>query len=199
MTASSVLSVALRSFPLLSAIVGEKAALEALASRVTWPNGRYRNDPVGFCIHVLGFAPTGKQIEILHAVRDHQRVAIPAGRKVGKSRLLAAIALWWYCAWDDATVVICAPSERQITEITWYDLVGLFHESGRCLECTVRYTNGPSPASTPPKSMESSPRVFARASALGKEELSGLPRGTPTTHAASRARTSSGSSMRPAA
>jgi hypothetical protein len=130
---------------LLEAIVREKFAAEVEAARVTFPTSKYRYDPVGFCISVLGFAPTSRQILILEAVRDHQRVAIPSGRKTGKSRSLAAIALWWFCCWDDATVVIVAPCERQITEVTWYDLVGLFHASGRCLACAVRDPDGPRP------------------------------------------------------
>ena len=137
--------------PLLSCLVREKDAAEAAARRVTFPTGKYGGDPVGFCEDVLGFAPTGRQIEILEAVRDQDRVAIPKGRKTGGSRLLAAIAQWHFTLWDDATVVLVAPSERQIAEVVWYDLVGLYHASGRCLACVARAPDGPRPCphSTP--------------------------------------------------
>lgn len=131
--------------PVLEAVVRLKFEEERAAGRVTFPSPKYARDPVLFCTEVLGFAPTGKQVEILEAVRDHDRVAIPAGRKVGKSRILAALALWWFTQFDDSTIVIVAPCERQITEITWYDLVGLFHESGRCLSCAIRNPDGPRP------------------------------------------------------
>ncbi len=137
--------------PALDALLGAKYAAELAASRVTWPSSKYAADPVGHCIDVQGFAPTGRQIEICEAVRDHDRVAIPSGRKTGKSRILAALALWHFSQHDDATVVCVAPSERQIAEVVWYDLVGLFHASGRCLACVTRDPDGPRPCphSTP--------------------------------------------------
>ena len=139
------------STPLLEHLVAEKYSAELAASRVTWPSSKYASDPVGHCIDVQGFAPTGRQIEICEAVRDHDRVAIPSGRKTGKSRILAALALWHFSQHDDATVVCVAPSERQIAEVVWYDLVGLFHASGRCLACVTRDPDGPRPCahSTP--------------------------------------------------
>jgi hypothetical protein len=130
---------------MLAPLLREMRVAELAASRVTWPSSRYGGDPVGFCSDVLGFAPTGAQIEILEAVRDHDRVALPSGRKTGKSRILAALALWHFSRWDDATVVLVAPSERQIAEVVWYDMVGLFHASGRCLACFVRDGYGPRP------------------------------------------------------
>lgn len=137
--------------PLLESLVREKDAAEASARRVTFPTPKYGGDPVGFCQDVLGFAPTGRQIEILEAVRDNDRVAIPSGRKTGKSRILAALAQWHFTLWEDATVVLVAPSERQIVEVVWYDLVGLYHASGRCLSCVARQPDGPRPCphSTP--------------------------------------------------
>ena len=139
------------STPLLECLVREKEAAELNASRATFPTSKYAGDFVGFCQDVLGFAPTGRQIEILEAVRDHDRIAIPKGRKTGGSRLLALMALAHFCAHEDATVVLVAPSERQIAEVVWYDLVGLYHASGRCLACVARDPVGPRPCphSTP--------------------------------------------------
>jgi phage terminase large subunit len=129
----------------VNAALAMKHEDERLARLVTFPSAVYGRDPARFCLEVLGFAPTRRQIEILEAVRDHERVAIPAGRKVGKSRTLAALALWWFCMWEDATVVLVAPSERQITEVTFYDLVALFHNSGRCIACRSRNPDGMRP------------------------------------------------------
>jgi len=59
------------------------------------PYPQYANDPVGFFRNVLGVEPWGRhpglpadeasQIDILEAVRDHDRVAVRSGHKVSKS------------------------------------------------------------------------------------------------------------------
>jgi hypothetical protein len=131
--------------PMLERLVAEKYSAELAASRPSFPTAKYASDPVAFCTEILGFAPTGKQVAILEGVRDHDRVAIPSGRKTGKSRILAALALWWFSQHDDATVVLVAPSERQIVEVVWYDLVGLYQQSGRCLQCVTRDPDGARP------------------------------------------------------
>jgi phage terminase large subunit len=138
-------AVSLRPHPVLELVHGIKQEEESTEGLITWPSTRYAEDPAAFCIEVLGFAPTRRQLDVFEAVRAHQRVAIPAGRKVGKSRLLAALALWHFSLYEDATVVIVAPCERQIVEITWHDLVALFHASGVCLRCKLLDPDGPRP------------------------------------------------------
>jgi len=119
---------------------------EARASdSLIWPSPRYRNDATAFALDVIGQAPTKRQAELFEAVRDHERVAVPKGRKTGGSSALATLALCHYCSHEDATVVVCAPSERQIAEIVFFDLIAQFHGSGRCLVCKMREPNGPRP------------------------------------------------------
>jgi phage terminase large subunit len=55
------------------------------ATRLRFPTPAYQTDPVGFCRNILGVEPWSAQIEILEAVRDHPRVAVRSGHKVGKA------------------------------------------------------------------------------------------------------------------
>ena len=45
-------------------------------------------DPVWFAQNVIGVEPWSKQKELLYAVRDHDRVAVRSGHKVGKALAL---------------------------------------------------------------------------------------------------------------
>jgi phage terminase large subunit len=102
-------------------------------NEIKWPNTRYQQDPVLFCREILGMPnpdggdpvalePWHKQIEILEAVRDHKRVAICSGHKVGKSTTLAILALWFYCSFDRARVVMTSVTSRQVDEILWREV-----------------------------------------------------------------------------
>jgi phage terminase large subunit len=83
---------------------------------------RYREDPVAFAIEVLGIKPWSKQIEILRAVLRHKRVAVVSGHKCGKSTALAILALWFYCSFPGARVVITATTDRQVNGIIWREI-----------------------------------------------------------------------------
>lgn len=88
-----------------------------------WPDARYRDDPVAFCREVLGVPvwgddSTGMRAMAL-AVRDSRRTAVRAGRKVSKSFIAAAIALWWFCVYDDAEVTLTSTTDRQVNGILW--------------------------------------------------------------------------------
>lgn len=91
----------------------------ASANTVRWPSPRYRKDPVAFAREVLGVEPWDKQVEILEAVRDHKRVAVRSGHKVSKSHSAAIIALWFFCSFPDARVVMTSVTARQVDEILW--------------------------------------------------------------------------------
>lgn len=112
----------------------ERAALRAIAR--ARPNGgsfaRFHDDPVGFCRDVLGFEPwegtredgelVGQQ-RIMREVAENDFVTVPAGRAVGKSRLDAALALW-FCLTrgPNARVILTAPTYRQVQLILWEEI-----------------------------------------------------------------------------
>lgn len=102
--------------------IAECRRLAGEARRVVWPSNRWRDDPVGFAREVLGVEPWAKQIEILEAVRDHKRVSVRSGHKCGKSNTAAIIALWFYCAFPDARVVLSSVTSRQVDAILWREV-----------------------------------------------------------------------------
>ena len=79
-------------------------------------------DVVGFAIRVLGIMPWSRQAEILEALREWKRIGVVSGHKTGKSTALAIIALWFYCSFPNARVVITATSDRQVNGIIWREI-----------------------------------------------------------------------------
>ncbi len=88
----------------------------------TWPSAKYREDPCAFARDVLGVKLWSKQVEILEAIRDHKRVAVKSGHKVSKSFTLAVAALWFFCSFPDARVVMSSVTSRQVDAILWREL-----------------------------------------------------------------------------
>lgn len=111
------------------------AQLTVANSNVRFPNTRYQADPVRFAREVLGVQPWHKQIEILEAVRDHRRVAVKSGHKVSKSHTAGIVALWFYCSFPDARVIMTSTTARQVDQILWRELRMMRARSGRCLDC----------------------------------------------------------------
>jgi len=96
--------------------------LAAAATAVRFPTARWSQDPVGFAQDVLGASPWWRQVEILNAVRDHDRVTVRSGHKVGKSNTAALLALWFYCSFEDARVLLTSTTARQVEDILWREL-----------------------------------------------------------------------------
>lgn len=92
------------------------------ASDHTWPSPRYREDPIAFCREVLGVEPWAAQVAVLEALRDFKRVAVASGHKCGKSTTAIIAALWFYCSFDDARVILTATTSRQVDAILWREL-----------------------------------------------------------------------------
>lgn len=104
-------------------------------TRTRFPSERYRANPVGFFREVLGVEPWSRQIEIINAVRDHARVAVCSGHKISKSLTAAGLALWFYCSYQDARVVMTSTTSRQVDQILWRELRMLRARGGRCVDC----------------------------------------------------------------
>lgn len=66
----------------------------------------------------------GRQRDLLTSVRDYDRVAVKAGRKVSKSYSIAIIALWWVLA-NDGRVLMTSSSFEQLKGIVWPELSAL--------------------------------------------------------------------------
>jgi hypothetical protein len=129
----------------IEALYELKLEEERARGQVTWPSPKYAHDILGFCGEVLGFAPTAWQAACLTAIAEKDIIAVRSGRKLGKSRVQAAAALWAFTKDPDATVVFVAPTESQIQRIVYYDFLQLHGQSGRCLSCKLRNPGGPRP------------------------------------------------------
>ena len=111
-----------------------RAQLE-VTTRIRFPSPRYQQDPVAFAREILGVEPWEKQREILEAVRSHPRVAVKSGHKVSKSHSAAIVALWYYCSFPDARVVMTSTTARQVDQILWRELRMIRARGGRCTDC----------------------------------------------------------------
>ena len=105
------------------------------STRIRFPSAKYRDDPVGFARDILGVEPWSRQIELLEALRDYDRVACKSGRRVSKSNSAGIAALWWYCTREDARVIMTSTTARQVDQILWLEVKKLRARSGRCTAC----------------------------------------------------------------
>ncbi|WP_437606265.1 hypothetical protein WMF20_35435 [Sorangium sp. So ce834] len=121
------------------------AGLLAIAHAATvpsWPSEKYRNDPVAFFREVLGIEPWDRQLEVIEAIRDHDRVSVRAGQKVSKTNTVVGAALWFYCSYEPALVQMTSVTARQVNTILWRELKFEVARSGRCAECRARDFTG---------------------------------------------------------
>jgi phage terminase large subunit len=114
----------------------------ALTTRIRFPSPRYREDPVAFFREILGVEPWSRQLDIIDAIRSHPRVAVCSGHKVSKSHTAAGIALWYYCSFPDARVVMTSTTSRQVDQILWRELRMMRARSGRCVDCKAADPDG---------------------------------------------------------
>jgi hypothetical protein len=94
---------------------------------------------VGFAHDILGIELWGRQVDIATAVVAHDQVAVRGAQKVGKSNTAAVLALWWYCSFDDARVMLSATTEMQVNRVLYRELRRLITRSGRCVPCRADY------------------------------------------------------------
>lgn len=110
-----------------------------------WPSERWLERPDLFFLEVLGVRPWAKQLEAIRLIRDHPRVAIKSGHKVSKSHTAAGIALWFFCTFLDARVVMSSVTARQVDRILWRELRMMHARSGRCADCKESAPRGATP------------------------------------------------------
>lgn len=93
---------------------------------VTWPSPRWRDDPVGFAREVLGIELWSAQIEIVESIRDNRNTTVRSGHKCGKSTALAVAALWFFCSFERARVLMTAVKASQVDEVMWKEVRRLY-------------------------------------------------------------------------
>lgn len=120
-----------------------------MSSRIRFPCKRYQDDPLAFFREILGVEPTAsgdwgvwrKSLDLIEAVRDHDRVAVKAGRKVSKSWTIAGLALWYYCSFEDARVIMTSTTAQQVERVLWLEISRLYARSGKCIACKTADPN----------------------------------------------------------
>lgn len=86
------------------------------------PLSQYVDDPVGFCLDVLGITPWDGQVEIMEAVRDNPRVSVAACYASGKTFTAAVLVLWWIHTRRPAMIITTAPTGRQVKTLLWREV-----------------------------------------------------------------------------
>ena len=89
---------------------------------------RSRDEPGWFFDNVLGVEPYAKQLEIVDALRDNQRVAVVGCNGSGKDWMSARIMLWWQSVHYPAITVVLGPTHRQVSDIVWKEARSSFLE-----------------------------------------------------------------------
>lgn len=94
-----------------------------------WPAPQYQREPVKFVRERLGEEPLPHQVDILNAIRNAKfdgtgivKVAVRSGQKTGKTKLLAWIALWFYCSFHEAKVYMTASTGEQVGRVPYEEL-----------------------------------------------------------------------------
>lgn len=106
-------------------------ALARAAARQTGGSfAKYADEPVAFVRDLLGQEPWSKQIAILEGLnRPRARVAVKACHASGKSWTAAAAASWFLTTTPGSVVITTAPTARQVEEILWREIRGLYRAS----------------------------------------------------------------------
>jgi phage terminase large subunit len=76
-------------------------------------------DPVRFVREVLRDDPWPVQEEILRSVANHTQTAVKACHSSGKTRIAAAVMLWWIARFKDGIAVTTAPTREQVQKLLW--------------------------------------------------------------------------------
>jgi len=81
---------------------------------------RSKADPAYFWRWTLGSETVyDKQIQMVEAVRDHNRVAVVGANGTGKDWQSARIMLWWQSVYNPSITVVLGPTHRQVSDIIW--------------------------------------------------------------------------------
>jgi hypothetical protein len=88
-----------------------------------------RDDPAAFFRKVLGIEPWSRQLDVINAVRDHDRVAVRSGHKVSKSNTAAGLALWYVTCFPNSRVPMTSSTFAQVRKILWRELRLLYQNA----------------------------------------------------------------------
>ncbi len=119
----------------ISAALDALKELHAIESGIRWPSTRYQADPAAFARNIIGQPVWSRQVEILEAVRDYDRVSVRSGHKIGKSNTAGILAWWFFSSFVDARVVLTSVTARQVDAVLWREVKKMRAKAGRCVDC----------------------------------------------------------------
>jgi len=100
--------------------------IDGLDPDIGYDLSAYRDDPCGFATDILGVDLTPAQQELLEAVRDFEIVQVKSATGVGKTFVLAVLAVWIYKCFDKAQVyTAAAPPESNLRGLLWGEIYTL--------------------------------------------------------------------------
>lgn len=86
---------------------------------------RWRSDPIFFLETVLGIqrhTMIPQTVQIMEALRDHDRVAVAACHASTKTFTASCAAWWWACSFQPSKVITTAPTARQVKSLLWAEI-----------------------------------------------------------------------------
>lgn len=106
----------------------------------------WRNNPVEFCLDVLGTRLWSKQQDIINSVRDNRYTVVRSGHGVGKTHVAANIVIWFLTVFHPSKVITTAPTWNQVKNILWTEVNKLYKKSnytlgGEVMQTMVRYSD----------------------------------------------------------
>jgi hypothetical protein len=114
------------------------------------------NDPLRFVnLCWPGLRLYDKQREVLLSVRDNIETFVHAANELGKTRIAAIIAIWWFASRTPARVITSSSSETQLRSILWREIRSCIASSAlplpfRVATLTVEKLKCPSSPDTEP-------------------------------------------------
>lgn len=99
-------------------------------------------DPLRFCKMCWPkMALYDKQAATILSVRDNKQTYVHAAHAMGKSRLAAITAIWWFCSRSPSRVIATSSSEKQLRQVLWSEIRLLLEESAVKLPLEVTDLN----------------------------------------------------------
>lgn len=89
---------------------------------IAWYSRRFRDDPYGFVVCIIGAQPTREQTEVLQAMKTNPHISIRSGHGIGKSTLFSWAILWFLSTHSGARIPCTAPTANQLYDVLWAEI-----------------------------------------------------------------------------
>ena len=91
---------------------------------------KLQRDPVGFIKLCWPEAVLWeKQVEVAESIVGHKRVTVRSGHGVGKSWLMARLAIWFLTVFKPSKVITTAPTWTQVEKVLWGEISAAYRSS----------------------------------------------------------------------